>query len=103
LSFSDKLLAAGEKVIASTSSDLSQFLRTSYSDTVAVEMEGHGFLQAVRANPQVEALVIRGISDLLDGKQKADAASSQEFAAQHASAFAFEMLAKFSMALVTHA
>jgi nucleoside phosphorylase len=45
----------------------------------------------------VEALVIRGISDLLDDKQKADAENFQQIAAQHASAFAFEILAKFDI------
>lgn len=88
-------IAAGEKVIASTWSHIAQFLKTNYGDALAVEMEGYGFLQAVRANPHVEALVIRGISDLLDGKQEADAANFQGLAAKHASAFAFEILAKF--------
>ncbi|MEQ8467417.1 phosphorylase family protein [Coleofasciculus sp. E1-EBD-02] len=87
-------IAAGDKVVASTTSDLYQLLRTNYGDALAVEMESHGFLKAVRANPEINALIIRGISDLIDGKSNADAAGSQEKAAQHASAFAFEILAK---------
>lgn len=87
-------IAAGEKVIASTESDLYMFLRSNYNDTIAVEMEGRGFLAATHANAHVRALVVRGISDLLNDKSDLDDAVRQDIAARYAGAFAFEVLAK---------
>ncbi len=87
-------IAAGEKVVGSTRSATWEFLKEHYGDALAVEMEGYGFLKVAHANQQVEALVIRGISDRIDDKTEADAANTQELAARHASAVAFEVLAR---------
>ncbi|NES21088.1 MAG: tetratricopeptide repeat protein [Symploca sp. SIO3E6] len=89
-------IAAGEKVVASTKSEVFQFLCSNYGDAVAVEMEGIGFLDATHANQQVSAIVIRGISDLIDSKSEVDAQGYQKIAASHASAFAFQVLAELN-------
>ena len=93
-------IAAGEKVIASKQSDIFNFIRASYNDAIAVEMEGFGFLSAAFAYPNIKAIVIRGISDLIEGKNDGDLEAEQvrqEKASHHASAFAFEMLAKLQI------
>ncbi|NER46072.1 MAG: TIR domain-containing protein [Symploca sp. SIO1A3] len=92
-------IAAGEKIVASRQSDIFQFLRASYNDAIAVEMEGFGFLNAAFA-PNIQAIVIRGISDLIEGKNGDSVepeAVRQEKASHHASAFAFEVLSKFQI------
>ncbi|HLG55474.1 MAG TPA: hypothetical protein VI485_09085 [Vicinamibacterales bacterium] len=86
-------IAAGEKVVAAMDSPEYKALRKYASDAVAVEMEGYGFLNGAHMNHGVNALVVRGISDRVEGKAEADAAGSQPRAASHAAAFAFEVLA----------
>ncbi|MUG94196.1 hypothetical protein F7734_18105 [Scytonema sp. UIC 10036] len=70
---------------------------SNYGDAVAVEMEGRGLLQAAYANHQVSALIVRGISNLIFHEAEADVSCFQEIAARHASAFAFEILAKLDV------
>ena len=91
-------IAAGEKVVSSSSGAIAEYLKRNYGDTLGVEMEGQGFLAGVHINSPVQGCVVRGISDLLDGKAEADKAGSQERAADVASAVAFEMLATLHVA-----
>lgn len=92
-------LAAGEKVVASTRSAVYRQIKATYGDALAVEMEGHGFLQAVHVNHGMHGLVVRGISDLIDNKTDADAAGLQTRAACHAAAFAFQIVATLTFPL----
>ena len=90
-------IAAGEKIISSTQSPTFGLLQAAYSDTLAVEMEGRGFLLAAHMNEQLQALVVRGIVALIDDTHKNDVRTSQTVAAHHACAFAFEILAKLAV------
>ena len=87
-----KPIVTGGKVIAHDGSPAALLLRQYAGDAVAVETEGHGFLEAAYVNPGVDALVIRGISDLLTGKDKQGDDYWQPVASRHAAAFAIEFL-----------
>jgi nucleoside phosphorylase len=93
-------IAAGAKVIKSSEGAVAKLLKENYGDTLAVEMEGEGFMRAAHAN-KVDSIVVRGISDLLDGKAEADKSGSQEMASDHAAAFAFQLLALLGEQSVT--
>jgi hypothetical protein len=87
-------IAAGEKLVKSTKSSIWRFLNRQYSDALAVEQEGRGFLHAAFANPGVDAVVVRGISDLIDDKDLAERQGSQATASANATAFAFRLLSQ---------
>jgi nucleoside phosphorylase/energy-coupling factor transporter ATP-binding protein EcfA2 len=87
-------IAAGEKEIASTQSETYQLLQASYGDALAVDTSGYGVLRAVHANANTNALIIRGISHVLGEAVTINPSEAKAIAAKHASAFAFEILAK---------
>ena len=82
-------IASGEKVVASNKSELFKFIKQNISHALAVEMEGLGFLEACRHYPSIKSLIIRGISDLIEGKSLADEEGSQEYASKNAAEFLF--------------
>jgi len=91
-------LCAGEKVVSSTKSSTYNFLKKHYNDTTAIEMEGSGFVKAIYSNSlNIEAAIIRGISDLLDNKNEIDSTGFQEIAVQNASSFAFYLIKKMTL------
>jgi len=87
-----KPIATGGKVVTHDRSAVARLLDQHTSDALAVETEGHGFLEGAYVNPGVDALVIRGISDLLAGKDQASDERWQPIASRHAAAFAVELL-----------
>lgn len=85
-------IAAGNKVVANQSATVARLIRQHYGDTLALEMEGYGTLRAAWLR-NIDAIIIRGISDLLGDKSRADKDGWQARAAAHAAAYAVEMLA----------
>ncbi|GAA3759541.1 5'-methylthioadenosine/S-adenosylhomocysteine nucleosidase family protein [Salinactinospora qingdaonensis] len=92
-----KPLAAGGKLVAHDQALTRQRLRAYCGDATAVEMEGYGFLQSAYMSAGVDALVVRGISDLLTGKDERNDAYWQPVAARTAAAFACEFLDTFAL------
>ena len=91
-------IASGNKVISGKDTLLFRFLKTNYNDTTAVEMEAAGFGSTMADYPHIPAINIRSISDLIEGKARADAAGSQPLAAAHAAAFVFELVDQLDLA-----
>ncbi|MCX4813939.1 5'-methylthioadenosine/S-adenosylhomocysteine nucleosidase [Streptomyces sp. NBC_01239] len=88
-------MATGDVVLTDAKSEIAQFIRSNYNDAGAIEMEGFGALQAAHLNGQLNALVVRGISDRADdGKSNADASGSQQRAAKQAALVTFALLRK---------
>lgn len=86
-------IAAGEVVLDSRKAPLYAQLRMYHNDAAAIEMEGAGIAQAAHFNDSLPALVIRGISDLANGKKAAaDREGWQQRASGYAAAFAVSLL-----------
>ncbi|MGW2638691.1 5'-methylthioadenosine/S-adenosylhomocysteine nucleosidase family protein [Streptomyces sp. NPDC001348] len=91
-----KPIATGDIVLADADAEIARYLRQYYNDAAAIEMEGSGVAQAAHLSGQVDALVIRGISDRADArKSEADAGGSQGRAARQAASVAVSVLRKY--------
>jgi nucleoside phosphorylase len=95
-------LAAGEAVVASKNAPTYRLLKRNYGDALAVEMEGAGFLLACERN-NVPALILRGISDLVEGKEASDKSGSQALASKHAAMFMRELLNRWRVPIAPRA
>ncbi len=89
-------IASGEKVVGSSKSAVAELLGDNYGDALAVEMEGYGFLRALKSHVNVQGLLVRGVSDLIDDKDEQADLRWQPLAAGNASAFAFRVLSRFA-------
>ncbi|SOD83607.1 5'-methylthioadenosine/S-adenosylhomocysteine nucleosidase [Streptomyces sp. Ag109_G2-15] len=88
-------IATGDVVLADAESDIARHIESHYNDAGAIEMEGSGAANAAHFNGQLDALVVRGISDRADAnKRKADAGGSQKRAAAQAASVTVAVLRK---------
>lgn len=90
-------IASGNKEVGDQRATLIKFLRSNYNDTVAVENLAFGFLKTAQANERVLALTVHGISGTIDISHENNLVNFRNIAAQNASAFIFEILAKFKI------
>lgn len=88
-------IASGAKVVTGSTSYTAELIRQSCGDAYAIDMEGYGAMAAVHKSRGVEATVIRGISDLLDDKDKATDRLIQPMAARRAAAFALALIERY--------
>ncbi|NYI95241.1 5'-methylthioadenosine/S-adenosylhomocysteine nucleosidase family protein [Streptomonospora nanhaiensis] len=91
-----KPIAAGGKLLAHADSPTARRVRAFAGDAVAVEMEGYGVLHGASLADHADVLVVRGISDLLTGKDAASDARWQPVAARSAAAFTCAFLDLFT-------
>ncbi|GLZ42447.1 hypothetical protein Acsp05_60710 [Actinokineospora sp. NBRC 105648] len=89
-------LASGEQILAGVRTQTHDLIEQFCGDSLAVETEGWGFLFAAHASGDLPAIVVRGISDLTAGKSAEMDLANQPAAADHAAAFAFELIAEVS-------
>lgn len=66
-----KPIACGDVVLADDESTFAEHIRRAYNDAYAIELEGSGAAHAAHLNGQLDALVIRGISDHADARRAA--------------------------------
>ncbi|MEU6357525.1 substrate-binding domain-containing protein [Streptomyces sp. NPDC047072] len=97
-----KPIASGDTVIDSLSAPDHRIIENSYEDSAAIETEGAGFAEAAHSHrPAFRWLLIRGISDLADGRKKEQEADAQSHAALHAALVAVHILRALDVEPVT--
>ncbi|WP_079173107.1 5'-methylthioadenosine/S-adenosylhomocysteine nucleosidase [Streptomyces monashensis] len=88
-------IATGDVVLADSESEIARFIESNYNDAGAIEMEGSGAANAAHFSGQLDALVIRGVSDHANAaKDGADAGGSQKLAAAQAASVTVAVLRK---------
>jgi nucleoside phosphorylase/tetratricopeptide (TPR) repeat protein len=85
-------IASGDRVLKAVEAPSMEVIRNTYGDTIAVDMEAFGFVVSNHIL-DVPALVVRGISDLVEDKTPERDEEWQPRAADSAAAFGLSVLA----------
>jgi nucleoside phosphorylase len=85
-------IASGAKVVTGRRSETARLIALHSGDAQALDTESHGAMAAAARRSGVEAIVVRGVSDLVDGKNKADDLRDQPRAARNAAALALALI-----------
>lgn len=85
-----------EAVVSNPNALLEKRITEHYGDSTGLEMEGYGAIFAAERESK-PLIVIRGISDLREGKDPERDLIDQPIAAAHASAFAFELVDAYAI------
>ncbi|MFD0774293.1 phosphorylase [Streptomonospora algeriensis] len=91
-----KPIAAGGKLVAHERARTAERIRARCGGAVALEMEGYGVLHGAYLNADGAVVVVRGISDMLTGKDAASDEVWQPVAARNAAAFACAFMDLFT-------
>ncbi|HLU29890.1 MAG TPA: hypothetical protein VKZ65_15780 [Glycomyces sp.] len=85
-------LAAGSKVVTGLDSPTAALIGQHCGDAQGVDMESFGAMAAACTGGGVEAMVVRGVSDLIGDKTKDADRTRQPLAARNAAAFALALI-----------
>jgi len=88
-------IATGPNVVSSKRGSVYERIKKYFSDAVAIDMESRAVLRAAYSW-SIDTLAVRGISDVIEGKEGQDAQGGQPRAAMHAAAFALETLSNYT-------
>lgn len=87
-------IASGSKVITGNAAASAEHIKRHSSDAQAVDTESFGAMTAADQRRTVDAIVVRGVSDLLGDKTKEADRHRQPLAARNAAAFALALIAR---------
>ena len=98
----DGAIASGDKLLTTNNTTFSDFLDTQYNDTLAIDMESAGFIEALARHESIKSLCIRGISNLVANYTESKNIANQYLASENVAAFVFELIYQLKITDLNH-